>query len=137
MWYKNVWPKEARWRMRFALFSCIGSQLIPPASESTTAIQEELLKKHTKTDFDLARDELLSHIHRCGVLKASSDQQDQWLTDTMEFMSERYADLSEDQVEELRQIGRRFCQPVIARGSDNETSDSREVAEQDELAGAA
>ncbi|MEX2582703.1 MAG: hypothetical protein WD766_05495 [Gemmatimonadota bacterium] len=68
---------------------------------------------------DHARDELMSHIHRCGVLKASQEQQDQWLEDTMQFMSERFSDLEQAELDELRAIGRRFCQPVIPHGKGN------------------
>lgn len=71
---------------------------------------------HQRTSLDHARDELMSHIHRCGVLKASPDQQSQWLEETMDFMAERYADLNEEQLGELHDIGRRFCQPVIPHG---------------------
>jgi len=99
------------------------------------------LGTHQKSDFDHARDELLSHIHRCGVLKATPEQQDQWLDETMEFMSERYTDLTEKQLADLRGIGSRFCQPVIAHGRDNTAlstnSESPSNSEQDEMAGAA
>lgn len=106
------------------------------------------MAKHQRTDFDHARDELLSHIHRCGVLKASQEQQDQWLDDTMQFMAERYTDLDENQLSELRDIGHRFCQPVIAHGSGNSaisTSEDEEAdvgvasddSEQEEMAGVA
>jgi hypothetical protein len=81
------------------------------------------LGKHDRTDFDVARDELMSHIHRCGVLKASPEQQEQWLDDTMQFMGERFTALSEEQLAELHQIGRRFCQPVIAHGRENTALD--------------
>lgn len=96
--------------------------------------------KHARTDLDVARDELMSHIHRCGVLKASQDQQDQWLDDTMQYMSERYPSLSEEELSALHEIGKRFCQPVISRvetldedGDDDSATDS----EQGEMAGAA
>lgn len=92
------------------------------------------MTRHQKTDFDIARDELLSHIHRCGVLKAATEQQNEWLGETMQYMSERYADLSKDQLEELHQIGRRFCGPVIAYKGE-EDADLEE--EQGEMAGAA
>ena len=64
-------------------------------------------------EFGRARDELFSHIHRCGVLKASAEQQTEWLADTMEFMGERFPELSQEELAELRMIGTRFCQPVI------------------------
>lgn len=79
----------------------------------------------------------MSHVHRCGVLKATPDQQSEWLEDTMEFMAERYPMLSETQITELHEIGRRFCQPVIDR---NETALDREAegdSEKDEMVGAA
>jgi hypothetical protein len=95
------------------------------------------LGKHHRSEFDLARDELMSHIHRCGVLKASEEQQDAWLTETMEYMAERYAELSEEQLSELLQIGQRFCKPVIAHGRDNTALDSAEGPEKGEMAGAA
>ena len=94
-----------------------------------------------KFAFDHARDELMSHIHRCGVLKASQEQQDQWLDETMHFMAERYTDLSEEHLAELRGFGRRFCQPVIPHGKDNTalsaSANSEQDSEQGEMAGAA
>lgn len=73
-----------------------------------------------KGQFDLlnrARDELFSHIQRCGVLEASKDQQDEWIRDTMGYMRERFPDLDSDQLEELEKLGRRYCQPVIPHGA--------------------
>ena len=93
------------------------------------------MRKHSRTDFDIARDELMSHIHRCGVLKASEEQQDIWFTDTMDYMAERYPDLSEERLKELREIGRRFCQPVISRGTD--AGDEEVDPQEGEMAGAA
>jgi hypothetical protein len=108
------------------------------------------LGKHEKGDFDHARDELLSHIHRCGVLKASTEQQEQWLEETMQYMGERYDGLKKEELDELRQIGQRFCQPVIPHGKghsaltdngeeeDNSlTSQDGEGTEKGEMAGAA
>jgi hypothetical protein len=104
-----------------------------------------VLQKHQRTDFDVARDELMSHIHRCGVLKASTEQQEQWLDDTMQYMGERYTGLSEGELKELHEIGRRFCQPVIAHGPDSTALDAGGQMEEDasggseqgEMAGAA
>ena len=64
-----------------------------------------------------ARDELFSHIRRCGVLEATQEQQDEWLRDTMGYMRERYPDLSADELEQLEKLGRRYCQPVIPHGA--------------------
>jgi hypothetical protein len=65
------------------------------------------------TALDEARNELFSHIHRCGVLSASEDQQVEWMKDTVEFLSERYPSLKEKELKELEGIGLRFCRPVI------------------------
>lgn len=69
---------------------------------------------------DEARNELFSHIHRCGVLGASEEQQVEWMKDTIEFLSERYPALKEKELKELEGIGLRFCRPVIvnAPGAD-------------------
>lgn len=73
-----------------------------------------------KREFDLlnrARDELFSHIQRCGVLDATKEQQDEWIRDTMGYMRERFPDLDSDQLGELEKLGRRYCQPVIPHGA--------------------
>ena len=71
------------------------------------------MSKSDSQTFGRARDELFSHINRCGVLRATSEQQVEWMDDTMDFMAERYPELSQDELGELRMIGIRFCQPVI------------------------
>ncbi|HXG44928.1 MAG TPA: hypothetical protein VNJ71_09260 [Gemmatimonadales bacterium] len=65
--------------------------------------------------FDQARDELFSHIVRCGVLEALPEHQKDWFDDTMLYLAERYEALSEEQLAQLRQLGERFCQPVVNR----------------------
>lgn len=72
--------------------------------------------------FDQARDELFSHILRCGVIEAESDQQKAWMDDTMEYLGERYVHLSEEQLEEIRVLGDRFCQPVVRNQEAGATS---------------
>jgi hypothetical protein len=69
------------------------------------------------TTFDQARDELFSHILRCGVLEALPEHQKEWFDDTMQYIVERYEDLGEEQVAELRVLGERFCQPVVSRNA--------------------
>jgi hypothetical protein len=68
--------------------------------------------------FDQARDELFSHILRCGVLEAAADDQREWFDDTMEYLAERYDGLTAEELAQLRRLGERYCQPVIQR---NET----------------
>jgi len=67
------------------------------------------------TVFEQARDELFSHILRCGVLEAAADHQKEWFDDTMLYLADRYADLSGQELAQLRTLGERYCQPVVAR----------------------
>lgn len=76
---------------------------------------------------DRARDELFSHINRCGVLQAAHEDQEHWLDETMEYLGERFPDLADTDLSELRTVGLRFCRPAIARGRDEkETEDPGE-----------
>lgn len=74
------------------------------------------------TPFEEARDELYSHILRCGVLGAAAEHQREWFDDTMEYMSDRYPSLTADELADLRKLGERYCQPVIPHGSTVETA---------------
>ena len=71
----------------------------------------------TSTPFEQARDELLQHIIRCGVLEAATEHQIEWFDDTMGYLAERYPELSESQLAELRTLGLRFCQPPKAKAA--------------------
>jgi hypothetical protein len=62
--------------------------------------------------FAQARDELFSHILRCGVIEALPEHQKDWFDDTMGYVAERYEDLSEEELADLRTLGERYCQPV-------------------------
>jgi len=68
---------------------------------------------------DRARDELFSHINRCGVLKASAEDQKQWMDETIEYVGARYPDLTAAELNELLGIGIRFCKPTIPHGVDD------------------
>ena len=59
-----------------------------------------------------ARDELFSHILRCGVIDALPEHQKDWFDDTMGYIADRYEDLSEEEQKQLRLLGERYCQPV-------------------------
>jgi hypothetical protein len=74
-------------------------------------------RRYEPTEFDRARDELFSHIHRCGVLGAEESHQTEWLDDTLEFMADRYPGLTKGELGQLRDLGLRFCQPVIPHGT--------------------
>ena len=69
---------------------------------------------------DRARDELFSHINRCGVLQATGDDQEHWMEETIEYIGERYPNLSDSDLKFLREVGIRFCQPAIPHGGSDE-----------------
>ncbi len=64
---------------------------------------------------DQARDELFSHILRCGVLEAAAEHRKEWFDDTMDYIAERYEDLSDEELGGLRGLGEQYCRPVIQR----------------------
>ncbi len=66
---------------------------------------------------DRARDELFSHVNRCGVLQAAPDDQEQWMAETIEYLGERFPDLTDGDLQELHAVGIRFCQPAIPHGT--------------------
>lgn len=72
--------------------------------------------RQQQTTLDLARDELFSHIQRCGVLDAEDTERQEWMSDTVEYLRERYPALSDGEVVELQAIGHRYCQPAIPFG---------------------
>ena len=80
------------------------------------------------TELDDARNELFSHIHRCGVMKATEDQQVDWMKDTVEFLGERYPSMGEAELKELYDIGLRFCRPVIVNGVESQDATADEAA---------
>jgi hypothetical protein len=74
-------------------------------------------KKKTQRDpeavsFAQARDEMFSHILRCGVIDALPEHQKDWFDDTMLYLADRYEDLTEEELTQLRVLGERFSQPV-------------------------
>lgn len=66
---------------------------------------------------DRARDELFSHINRCGVLQASSEDQKTWMDETIDYLAERYPDLGDVELDQLHAVGMRFCQPALQHGT--------------------
>lgn len=72
-------------------------------------------RKYSPTPFEQARDELFSHILRCGVLEATPEHQKEWFDDTMLYLADRYEELDEGQRGELRVLGERYCRPVMGR----------------------
>ncbi|MBW3572401.1 MAG: hypothetical protein KY467_14965 [Gemmatimonadetes bacterium] len=89
-------------------------------------------KSSRPTALDEARNELFGHIHRCGVMQATREQQEEWMTDTIQFLGERHTALTERELKELAAIGMRFCSPVIANA--DAASASEAVAQQETAA---
>jgi hypothetical protein len=83
--------------------------------------------KYKPTTLELARDELFSHIQRCGVLEAEDSERGEWMNDTVEYLGERYPDLNEEQLAELSAIGHRYCQPAIPHGSNGSGEETEEA----------
>jgi len=79
--------------------------------------------------FSRARDELFSHIHRCGVLQASEEHRIEWMSDTLDYLGERYPALGAAELDELKEIGTRFCRPVIERADEPSAADAAPSAE--------
>ena len=63
--------------------------------------------------FAQARDELFSHINRCGVLNATDEDKTVWMDETIDYIGERYPELAKPDLSELHSVGIRFCQPAI------------------------
>lgn len=72
-------------------------------------------RRHTPpsvpTPFDEARDELFQHIMRCGVIGSEVEHQGEWFDETMKYLSDRYHELTADQLKQIRLLGERFVQP--------------------------
>src|SRR5258708_39446218 len=69
------------------------------------------------TSFEQARDELFSHILRCGVLEATPEHQKEWFDDTLLYLADRFTDLTESEMNELRVLGERYGRHGVARTS--------------------
>jgi hypothetical protein len=76
---------------------------------------------------DRARDELFSHVHRCGVLQAAEEDQRHWMDETIDYIGERYPDLTDADLQSLHEIGTRFCKPAIAHGAGNTAKSMEDV----------
>ena len=88
-------------------------------------------KKKTQRDpeavaFAQARDEMFSHVLRCGVIDALPEHQKDWFDDTMQYLTERYPDLAEEDRANLRLLGERYCRPVVQRQAEPVGSGSAE-----------
>jgi hypothetical protein len=65
--------------------------------------------------FEEARDELFQHVMRCGVVGSAPEHQKDWFDNTIEYLTERYHELKQSEIDELRVLGERFAQPPKVR----------------------
>ncbi len=65
--------------------------------------------------FEQARDELFQHIMRCGVVGADPEHVEEWFADTIKYLTDRFPELNETQIGELKTLGLRFAQPPKSR----------------------
>ena len=61
---------------------------------------------------------MFSHILRCGVIEALPEHQKDWFDDTIQYLEDRYSDLSDEDLAQLRVLGERYCQPVVTRSDE-------------------
>ncbi len=69
------------------------------------------------TPFEDARDEMFQQIMKCGVIGASEDDQKEWFDRTIDYLAERYHELSDEEIAELRVLGERFVQPAKVKAA--------------------
>ena len=67
------------------------------------------------TTFEQARDEMFQHIMRCGVIGADPGHQAEWFNETLAYLTDRYPELAEAEMTQLRTLGERFVQPPKAK----------------------
>ncbi len=92
-----------------------------------TRRRNERKPQRPKSSFENARDELFRVIRECGVIGAHPDDQVAWMDETVAFMAERYPDLGESDLKNLRELGLRFCQPVIPHGREHAPHSNEEA----------
>ena len=74
------------------------------------------------TPFEQARDEMFQHIMRCEVIGSDSEHQAEWFEGTMSYLGERYHELGERELKDLRVLGERFAQPPKSAAAQPATS---------------
>ena len=62
--------------------------------------------------FEAARDELFQHVMGCGVIGSEPSDQKEWFDNTMDYLRDRYHELSASELSELRVLGERFAAPA-------------------------
>jgi len=94
--------------VRFGVHSPLKEFMAKPKTRRRREVAEP-------TVFEQARDELFQHIMRCGVIGAEPEHQVDWFSETMKYLSDRYHELSEGELKDLRTLGERFAAPPKAK----------------------
>lgn len=55
---------------------------------------------------------MFQHVMRCGVIGSEPEHQKEWFDETMNYLAERYHELSKKEVTDLRVLGERFAAPT-------------------------
>ena len=58
---------------------------------------------------------MFQHIMQCGVVGSAPEDQTSWFDETTRYLEERYPELTETEIKQLRTLGERFAQPPKAR----------------------
>ena len=66
------------------------------------------------TPFEEARDEMFQHIMQCGVIGCEPADQAEWFDDTMKYLADRFSELTQKDLGQIRVLGERFVQPPKA-----------------------
>ncbi len=66
------------------------------------------------TPFEEARDEMFQHIMQCGVIGCAPEDQAEWFDDTMRYLADRFSELNEKELRQIRVLAERFVQPPKA-----------------------
>ncbi len=105
-------------KRRFGTLSSTGCHVIP-LWQFRPYYPEEMVRSRTRsrrdvsvpTPYQEARDELFQHIMQCGVVGCHPDDQKEWFDNTLTYFTERYPELGQKELKELRTLGERFAQP--------------------------
>ncbi len=94
--------------VRFAVHSSLKEFMAKQKSRRRREVAEP-------TVFEQARDELFQHVMRCGVIGAEPEHQVEWFDETMKYLGDRYHEMSEGELKDLRTLGERFAAPPKAK----------------------
>jgi hypothetical protein len=111
--------KQGPSRLRFsvALFTTFSDAMNKGRNRNRRPSNEPSLK-------DQARDELFQHIISCGVVGCDPEYQRTWFDETLQYLTERYHELTAVEIAELRTLGERFAQPPRSAASVSSGSDA-------------